>query len=86
MAVSANGWTERHIFEHWFLTIFVPQAEKHRVDPDKPIVLTLDGHDTHETRQLIRAAYDHNVIIIVLPLKMTHKLQPLNVGVFSSVQ
>jgi len=49
-------------------------------------VLTLDGHDTHETRQIICAAYDHNVIIIVLPLKMTHKLQPLDVGVFSSVQ
>lgn len=49
-------------------------------------MLTLDGHDSHETRKIKRAAFDHNVIIIVLPSKMTHKLQPLDVGVFSSVQ
>lgn len=49
-------------------------------------MLTLDGHDSHETQELIRAAFDHNVIIILLPSKTTHKLQPLDVGVFSSVQ
>jgi len=49
-------------------------------------VLTLDGHDTHETRRIKRAAFDHNVILIILPSKTTHKLQPLDVGVFASVQ
>ena len=49
-------------------------------------MLTLDGHDSHETRELIRAAFDHNVIIILLPSKTTHKPQPLDVGVFSCVQ
>ena len=49
-------------------------------------MLTLNGHNSHETRRIKRAAFDHNVIIIVLPLKMTHKLQPLDIGVFSSVQ
>jgi hypothetical protein len=84
--VSPTGWTDRDIFEHWFTTVFVPEAEKCHVDPDKPIVLTLDGHDLHETRKLKRAAFDHNNNIIALPSKTTHKLQPLDVGVFSSVQ
>ena len=86
LGFSPTGWTDRQIFEHWFLSIFVPEAEKHCIDPDKPIVLTLDGHDSHETWELIRAAFDHNVIIILLPSKTMHKLQPLDVGVFSCVQ
>ena len=86
IATSPTGWTDRDIFEHWFMTVFVPEAKKCCVDPDKPIVLTLDGHDSHETRKLKRAAFDHNIIIIALPSKTTHKLQPLDVGVFSSVQ
>ena len=46
----------------------------------------LDGHNSHETRRIKHTAFDHNVIIIVLPSKTTHKLQPLNISVFSSVQ
>ena len=68
------------------MTVFVPEAEKCRVDPDKPIMLTLDGHNSHETRKLKHAAFNHDIIIIALPSKTTHKLQPLDVGVFSSVQ
>ena len=86
IAMSPTGWTDRDIFEHWFMTVFIPEAKKCCIDPDKSIVLTLDGHDSHETRKLKRAAFDHNIIIIALPSKTTHKLQPLDVGVFSSVQ
>ena len=68
------------------MTVFVPEAEKCRVDPNKPIVLTLNGHDSHKTRKLKRAAFDHNIIIIALPSKTTHKLQSLDVGIFSLVQ
>lgn len=49
-------------------------------------MLTLDGHNSHETWELICAIFNHNMIIILLPLKTTHKLQPLDVGVFASVQ
>lgn len=86
IAMSHTGWTGHDIFEHWFMTVFVPEAEKCRVDPDKPIMLTLDGHNSHETRKLKCAAFNHDIIIIALPSKTTHKLQPLDVGVFSSVQ
>ncbi|KIK71740.1 hypothetical protein PAXRUDRAFT_181977, partial [Paxillus rubicundulus Ve08.2h10] len=44
-----------------------------------------DGHDSHETNSIKRAAYHHNIIIVALPSKTTHKLQLLDVGVFSSV-
>lgn len=68
------------------MELFVPFAEKHHVDAEKPIVLTYDGHDSHETDMMMKAAYKHGVICHAFPSKVTHKMQPLDVGVFSSVQ
>ena len=84
--MSVNGWTARELCERWFLTVFVPIALARRICPEKPIVLTLDGHDTHETPAMKRIAYENNIIIYCFPSKTTHKLQPLDVVVFSAVQ
>ncbi|KIK73069.1 hypothetical protein PAXRUDRAFT_796294, partial [Paxillus rubicundulus Ve08.2h10] len=86
IATSSTGWTDWDTCKHWFTDIFVPEAEKHHVDKEKPIILTLDGHDSHEMRKIKQAAYKHYIIIIALPSKTTHKLQPLDVEVFSSIQ
>lgn len=48
---------------------------------DKPIVLSADGHDSHETDKLKAVAYEYGIIIFAF--QTTHKLQPLDVGVFS---
>jgi len=85
VAFSPNGWTDQEIAEKWFTDVFVPEAEKRCIN-DKPIVLHLDGHNSHETDALKRVAYRHNIIIHAFPSKTTHKIQPLDVGVFSSVQ
>lgn len=45
-----------------------------------------DGHETHETNVMKRAASNHGAICHAFPSKVTHKLQPLDVGVFSSVK
>ncbi|KIK82445.1 hypothetical protein PAXRUDRAFT_153759 [Paxillus rubicundulus Ve08.2h10] len=90
LAMSPTGWTDHDIFEHWFTTVFVPEAEKCHVDPNKPIMLMLNGHNSHERRELkskhCNGLWSHCIIIIAFPLKTMHKLQPLDVGVFSSVQ
>jgi DDE superfamily endonuclease len=83
---SPNGWTDRELCESWFLHAFIPFAVTRRVSAEKPIVLTLDGHDSHETPAMKRAAYEHGVVIYCFPSKTTHKLQPLDVVVFSAVQ
>ena len=84
--MSENGWTARELCERWFSTVFVPFALARRVCSEKPIVLTLDGHDTHETPAMKRIAYENNIVIFCFPSKTTHKLQPLDVVVFSAVQ
>jgi hypothetical protein len=41
-----------------------------------------DSHGSHDTLNLIELAQQHNIILFCLPPHTTHKLQPLDVGVF----
>ena len=89
---SESGWTDTYNCERWMDEVFIPYAKTRRVDPNKPILLTMDGHDTHEKPEIQRVIYkqleDENVEIIILcfPSKTTHKCQPLDVVVFASVE
>jgi len=49
-------------------------------------LLVLDGHGSHETSEIIRLAEANNIIVFCLPPHTTHKLQPLDVGVFGPFQ
>lgn len=82
---SPNGWTDRELCESWFMKDFVNFAASQRVC-DKPIVLNYDGHDSHETVEMQRIAFDNTIILFAFPSKTTHKTQPLDVSVFSAVQ
>ena len=59
-------------------------------DLSKPILLLIDGHDSHESLAIKKAIYDnqgdHQFIILCFPSKCTHKLQPLDVAVFNHTQ
>ena len=85
IATSPNGWTDNELGADWFEQTFVPFATAHKKTND-PILLLLDGHDSHETDGLRGVAYNHNVIVIAFPSKCTHKLQPLDVAVFAHTQ
>lgn len=50
------------------------------------ILLTFDGHHSHETPEMLAAAFEHNILLYCLLPKTTHKLQPLDVGVFGPLQ
>lgn len=46
----------------------------------------MDGHASHETDEMIEAAFAARVILLRLPPHTTHKLQPMDVGVFGPFQ
>jgi len=64
---------------HWAEEVFVPFAKAWCVDPSKPIILTIDRHDTYEKHDLKCALYgfldqeDLEIIVFCFPLKTTHK-------------
>jgi hypothetical protein len=89
---SVSGWTDLTNCISWVQSVFIPFARARRVDNAIPIVLTLDGHDTHKQHELKRALYefldreDLEIIVFYFPSKMTHKCQSLNMLVFSVVE
>jgi hypothetical protein len=83
--MSENGWTDDFLCKEWFKHSFIPQATTQNAS-GKPILLIYDGHGSHEKLELIRLAREHNIILFCLPPHTTHKLQPLDVGVFGPFQ
>jgi hypothetical protein len=82
---SPNGWTDNEISTAWFTETFIPFANAHKV-ANAPVLLLLDGHNSYESDTFHKAAFQNNIIIFAFPSKCTHKLQPLNVVIFTQVQ
>ena len=85
IVTSPNGWTDNEIGLQWFRDAFIPFAIAHKITDD-PVILLVDGHNSHETDEIRKLAYKFNIIVLAFPSKCTHKLQPLDVLVFSQVQ
>ena len=86
IAFSPSGWTDNELNEAWMKNVFLPFADKNRIDATKPVVLTCDGHESHETPGIKKAVYTYEgceFIILCFPSKCTHKMQPLDVVVFA---
>ena len=85
VATSPNGWTDIKLGTNWFKHTFIPFTTSHKVSND-PIILFLDGHDSHETDTFCKLTFNNNIYIVAFPSKCTHKLQPLNIVVFAQTQ
>src|SRR6266850_1603222 len=85
IGMSQNGWTNNGIRAAWFKDQFIPFANLKKVSDDL-IILFVDGHDSHKSEAFQNSAFEHSIIAIAFPSKCTHKLQPLNIVIFSQTQ
>ncbi|KAH7922725.1 DDE-domain-containing protein, partial [Leucogyrophana mollusca] len=85
VSTSPNGWTDDFLGAEWFKQSFVPQATA-RNTSGQPILLIFDGHGSHMVDEIREAAIQNNIHLFCLPAHTTHKLQPLDVGVFGPLQ
>lgn len=85
IALSDKGWTNNFIAAWWFEKCFLPQAMA-RNSSGKTILLIYDGHKSHETIELRETAVQHKIELYRLPAHTSHRLQPLDVGVFGPLQ
>lgn len=76
---------DNHLFHEWFTKVFIPYATA-RNTSGKPILLILDNHSSHISFEMINTVYDNNILLFCFLSKTTHKLQPLDVVVFSPLQ
>ena len=86
-ATSPKVYTNTDITFQWFQEVFEPRTQPMNGINQYPI-LVLDSHSTHvENYEFIKYAIDHNIhlLLVCLPSHSTHVLQPLDVGIFSTL-
>ena len=82
-AASKTGRINEELFNKWFNHSVSCVKPKARLEP---VVLIMDGHSCHtKNLQLIDSARENNVILVSLPSHCTHRLQPLDISFFKSM-
>ena len=77
---NSSDWMKQDIF---------PQVLKHFIDnmsvsKDQPGVFIMDNHYSHITFEAVELAKEHGLSLLTRPPHCSHKLQPLDVGVFGA--
>ncbi len=80
-SVTDKGWMETDVFYGWIANRFLKQ-----IPPLRPIVLLLDGHESHIDIHVSKICAENGVLLFCLPPHCSHVLQPLDVGFFSSLK
>ncbi|PMD31228.1 DDE-domain-containing protein [Hyaloscypha variabilis F] len=78
--VSHNGWSNNAIGLTWLKTIFERYTKPKRTTQKR--LLIVDGHSSHVNIAFVDWADQHGIILLILPPHTTHRLQPLDVGLF----
>ncbi|XP_047142044.2 jerky protein homolog-like [Hydra vulgaris] len=76
-SVSDSGWTKQGIAFLWFTKSFLPN-----IGSDRPQLLILDGHDSHNFVELLDVAVANKIHIVELPAHTSNWLQPCDRTVF----
>ena len=79
--VSENGWSCDALGLFWLEHVFHKETKKKA--GKKRRLLIVDGHSSHVNMQFLALADKLRILILILPPHSTHRLQPLDVGLFS---
>ena len=74
--VSTKGWMCENNFIDWFRNLFIPSLPEER-----PVLLILDGHESHVKYEVRQLAKDNQIEIAKMPSHTSHLLQPLDLGI-----
>ena len=77
---NQSEWMRADIFSEVLLHFISYMS----VSKDQPGVLIFDNLSSHITLETIELARDHGLSLVTLPPHYSHKLQPLDVGVFGA--
>ena len=79
---SDKSWITTELFENWCNDLYLPNAVNAH-----PLLLLLDGHNTHNQPDVINLALKYEVVILCLPPHTTHTTQLLDCGcIFSPLK
>lgn len=79
---NPSGWSTMEIFLD-FLDHFIKHVKPNK---DNKVLLILDNHETHISIEAINKARDNGIVMLTIPPHTSHKLQPLDRGVFGPLK
>lgn len=80
-ATSSKGWTCEDLGMSWLEIIFDRHTKKKAGYSYR--LLLVDGHSSHVNLRFINYCDQNRILLVILPPHSTHRLQPLDVGIFS---
>ena len=80
-ASTANGWSCDDLGLQWLQKVFHKHTKAKARNRRR--LLIVDGHSSHVNLKFIDWADRHRIILMILPPHSTHRLQPLDVSLFS---
>ncbi|CAH2012999.1 unnamed protein product [Acanthoscelides obtectus] len=79
---SDSGWINGSIFVHYlhhFISFVRPTKED-------PVLIVLDNHESHISLGAYQLFREHNLHVLSLKPHVSHKMQPQDLTVFSSIK
>lgn len=79
---TRSGWINSNIFVN-----VLKHIQKHTLcSKENPILLLCDNHESHISIEAINYCRDNGIVCLSFPPHTTHRLQPLDVGVFGPLK
>ncbi|KAF2228338.1 DDE-domain-containing protein, partial [Viridothelium virens] len=82
-ASSPSGWTNNEIGFYWLSEVFEKTTKKTARNGRDIRLLIIDGHGSHIDSAFLDFCDTHQILVGVFPPHSTHRLQPLDVSLFS---
>ena len=76
-----SGWIDKDLYLKWFRDLFLKS-----IHSERPVLLIVDGHKAHVTKDVIELAVRNNVLVFCLPAHASHLLQPLDLSLFGPLK
>ena len=80
-ATTESGFVSKELYISWFEKTFLTS-----LPPKRPVLLIQDSATAHVSGDLIQLAIQNQIILLCLPAKLTHALQPCDVSVFKKMK
>jgi hypothetical protein len=80
---TTNGWTDDKMGLYWLQQIFDRYSKPKARNGRDWRLLFSDGHGSHLNMEFIKWCDKHYILLAIYPPHSTHRLQPLDVSLFS---
>jgi hypothetical protein len=81
---SSNGWSNDKYGLRWLTQVFDP-ATRPSSSREKRLLI-VDGYSSHINMAFINKCWELRIVLVILPLHLTYRLQPLDVVLFGLLE